>query len=129
VTGKATLPSCLAFTLIAGCATASAKARPRSPEPALSLNGRRVSVTYGQSLLDVISPRVSGFRLGQHAQRQADVPLFYVDHVPVMEGIDLVARLPATDVDSVRTVLPTEAVIRFGTDGRNGAILVFTRSR
>jgi hypothetical protein len=116
--------------IAAGCVTGGSTTGVHQTLSANSLNGRvlvnrdTVQVTAQQSALELLDGRVARFR---SAAALGGTPLVVLDGVPLVDGLNTLRLMRADDVRSITTMWPVDAAFRYGSAGKNGAILVATK--
>ena len=119
----------LACLVAAGCTTAHAAAPvadPMAMQDAVLVNGRAVAVGMRRNLVELLQGQVEMYRLGLvgNPVRHA---LVVVNGTVVSDGPGMLRLISSRDVESVTTMVPLDAVTRYGANGGNGAILITTR--
>lgn len=79
-------------------------------------NARRV--------IEVLRP---DFLRGRQRKLGMVTPAVYVDGLPVTNGIESLADIPASDICEIRLLPPVEALLRYGADKAGGVILITTK--
>lgn len=116
----------LAAALVLACA--------RNPEPAgadalispqlVPVRGSLLDSGPDGSVLDLLSEHLTSAALSG----EAAPPLVIVDGMTVINGLELLSRVPADLTQSVRYMRPLEAVRLYGNQAATGAILVRLKS-
>lgn len=127
--------------VVAACATAKAGPPPDGLEPGGTvINRDRIEGMNVRTALEVIER--SGSHLLIQREKAGEVPRIthrgrdslllagdvqvVIDGVPVNQGVRALENLPAASVDWIQILSGREAVLRYGSTGGNGVIVVKT---
>ena len=117
--------------IAAGCVTGGSPDGVHQTLNASSLGSRvlvnrdTVIVNGQRSALELLQGRVARFR--SSLDPLPGGPLVVLDGVPLVNGLSTLRIMRADDVQSITTMWPVDAAFRYGSAGRNGAIIVTTR--
>ncbi|HSL71958.1 MAG TPA: hypothetical protein VK864_17040 [Longimicrobiales bacterium] len=114
--------------MLTGCTTPLKQLTVEATARTLLVNGKAVS-SQNRNLAEVLMGAAAPHRIGAYAMTRGEEPLVVIDGIVMADGLRAVAAVPAFQVANVEILRMAEAVPRFGSLARNGAIVVRTRAR
>jgi len=116
----------LIAVLLVACSTGRV-AGAQCPDHVL-VDRKPIALDGALYLIDVFARPVALRRLRLHVAVPDSQPLVVIDGLISGSGVSGLSMIPVTAVDSVLTLRPIDATWRFGMRGRNGAIVIHSRS-
>jgi hypothetical protein len=117
----------LILTIASAFGTGSAGAQCPPGRDEIALNGRRVPVPHGTSLMDLVRSEPRARRLESLSNLPDDVPVVVLNGVLTTGGLSILRQISVDDVDSLTILVPQDAVMRYGSLAGRGAVVLTTR--